>query len=69
MFIDQLDDSIEVYIIDMLIKSLHVDQHLNHLCRAFEVLKKYNIKLNPIKCSFGVASGKFLGYMVTQCGI
>ena len=27
------------------------------------------MKLNPTKCSFGVASSKFLGYMVTQCGI
>ena len=27
------------------------------------------MKLNPTKCSFGVAAGKFLGYMVTQRGI
>ena len=27
------------------------------------------MKLNPTKCSFGVASGKFLSYMVTQRGI
>ena len=56
----------EVYIDDMLVKSLHVEQHLDHLRQAFEVLQKYNMKLNPTKCSFGIASGKFLGFMVTQ---
>ena len=59
----------EVYIDDMLVKSLLVEQHLDHLHQAFEVLQKYSMKLNPTKCSFGVAADKFLGYMVTQCGI
>ncbi|KAL5550263.1 hypothetical protein UlMin_000439 [Ulmus minor] len=58
-----------VYIDDMLVKSLLAEQHLDHLRQAFEVLRKYNMKLNPTKCSFGVASGKFVGYMVTQRGI
>ena len=69
MFIDYLGDAMEVYIDDMLIKSLLAEQHLDHLRQAFEILQKYNVKLNPTKCSFGVAAGKFLGYMVTQRGI
>ena len=69
MFTDYLGDTMEVYIDDMLIKSLHADQHLDHLSQAFEVLQKYNMKLNPTKCSFGVVAGKFLGFMVTQHGI
>ena len=69
MFADYLGDTMEVYIDDMLLKSLLAEQYLDHLCQAFEVLQKYNMKLNPTKCSFGVASGKFLGYMVTQRGI
>ncbi|KAL5575760.1 hypothetical protein UlMin_017459 [Ulmus minor] len=44
-------------------------QNLDHLRQAFEILRKYNMKLNPTKCSFGVSSGKFLGYLVTQRGI
>uniref|UniRef100_A0A2N9I9Y3 Uncharacterized protein n=1 Tax=Fagus sylvatica TaxID=28930 RepID=A0A2N9I9Y3_FAGSY len=32
-------------------------------------LRTYNMKLNPEKCAFGVSSGKFLGFMVSQCGI
>ena len=27
------------------------------------------MKLNPVKCSFGVSSGKFLGYTVAHRGI
>ena len=69
MFADYLGDTMEVYIDDMLIKSLLAEQHLDHLRQAFEVLQKYNMKLNPTKCSFGVVSGKFLYYMVTQRGI
>ncbi|KAI3451427.1 hypothetical protein Pfo_008092, partial [Paulownia fortunei] len=36
---------------------------------AFRVLRRYGMKLNPSKCAFGVRSGKFLGYMVTERGI
>ncbi|KAL5546495.1 hypothetical protein UlMin_006182 [Ulmus minor] len=63
MFSNYLGKTMEVYIDDMLVKSLSAEQHLHHLRQAFEVLKKYNMKLNPTKCSFGVSSGKFLGYM------
>lgn len=69
MFADYLGNTMEVYIDDMLVKSLKADQHLDHLGQAFEVLQKYNMKLNPTKYFFGVASGKFLGFMVTQRGI
>ncbi|KAL5557494.1 hypothetical protein UlMin_039730 [Ulmus minor] len=58
MFSDYLGKTMEVYIDDMLVKSLSAEQHLDHLRQAFEVLRKYNMKLNPTKCSFGVSSGK-----------
>ena len=29
-------------------------------------MQKYNMKLNPLKCVFGVNAGKFLGFMMTQ---
>ena len=69
MFAYYLGDTMEVYIDEMLVKSLHADQNLDHLHQVFEVIQKYNMKLNPTKCSFRVASGKFLGYMVTKRGI
>ena len=64
-----LGKTMEVYIEDMLVKSLESQDYLNHLRQTFEVLEKYNMKLNPTKCSFSVSSGKFLGYVITQRGI
>ena len=68
-FRDQLGDTMEVYIDDMLVKSKRAEDHVSHLEQTFEVLQKYGIKLNPSKCSFGVSARKFLGYIVTQRGI
>ena len=59
----------EVYIEDMLVKSLEAEDHISHLQQAFSTLWKYIMKLNPAKCSFGVSSGKFLGYIVTHRSI
>ncbi|XP_021715146.1 uncharacterized protein LOC110683100 [Chenopodium quinoa] len=69
MFKDQLGDTMEVYIDDMLVKSKKVADQLDHLNEAFGVLRKYEMKLNLSKCSFGVYAGKFLGFVVTQRGI
>ena len=69
MFEDKLGDTKEVYIDDMPVKSLHAADHLRHLQDCFETLKKYGMKPNPAKCTFGVSSGEFLGYIVTQRGI
>ena len=35
----------------------------------FTTLRRYQMKLNPSKCTFGVALGTFLGFMVSQSGI
>ena len=59
----------EVYIDDMLVKSVKAELHVTHLAEAFQVLKSYNMKLNPAKCSFGVSAGKFLGFTVNIRGI
>ena len=59
----------EAYIDDMLVKSKERFNHTKHLQEAFELLRRYDMKLNPLKCAFGVNLGKFLGFMVTQKGI
>ena len=59
----------EVYIDDMLVKSIKSELHITHLAEAFQVLKNYNMKLNPTKCAFGVSAGKFLGFIVNNRGI
>ena len=69
MFQKQIGASIEVYIDDMLVKSVKVELHITHLAEAFQVLKSYNMKLNPSKCTFRVFIGKFLGLIVNNRGI
>ncbi|XP_024009451.1 uncharacterized protein LOC112084535 [Eutrema salsugineum] len=59
----------EVYIDDMLVKSLKEEDHVAHLRECFEQLNKHNMKLNPAKCRFAVTSGEFIGYLVTHRGI
>ena len=59
----------EVYIDDMVVKSKVVSEHLANLLNIFEILRRHKLRLNASKCSFGVGSGKFLGYMVTHRGI
>ncbi|KAL0405359.1 UNVERIFIED_CONTAM: Retrovirus-related Pol polyprotein from transposon gypsy [Sesamum latifolium] len=69
MFKDQVGATMEVYVDDMLVKSLKEDDHLRDLKQAFEVMRVYGMKLNPNKCTFGVRGGKFLGYIVSERGI
>ena len=59
----------EIYIDDMVVKSKKVFEHLEDLQVVFEILSSHKLRLNASKCSFGVGSGKFLGYMVTHRGI
>ena len=69
MFEPQLGRSIEVYIDDMVVNSKVVSEHVEDLTNIFDILRKHKLRLNTSKCSFGVGSGEFLGYMVTHRGI
>ena len=69
MFEPQLGKNVEVYIDDMVVKRKLVSEHLADLLNIFEILRRHKLRLNASKCSFGVGSGKFLGYMVTHRGI
>ena len=64
MFSKQIGRNMEVYVDNMLIKSKEKSTHPDDLQETFTTLKQYQMKLNPSKCTFGVASGKFLGFMV-----
>ena len=69
MFQKQIGASIGVYIDDLLVKLVKVELHVAHLVESFQVLKNYNMKINPTKCAFGVSAGKFLGFIVNSQGI
>ena len=61
--------NIEVYIDNMVMKSKIVSEHIGDLINIFEILRGHKLRLNASKCSFGIGSSKFLGYMVTHRGI
>ena len=69
MFQPLLGSIMEVYIDDMLVKSEQRPDHAAHLQQTFNILREYGMKLNTLKCAFGVSAGRFLGFMVTQRGI
>ena len=69
MFSEQLGKTMEVYIDDMLVKSLRERDHVSHPEECFAQLNSHNMKLNPAKCRFAIASGEFLDYLVTYRGI
>jgi len=69
MFSHQIGRNVEVYVDDKLVKSKDEANHLDDLKVTFSTLRKYIMKLNLVKRVFVVASGKFLGFMVSQRGI
>ena len=69
IFSKQIRGNMEINVDDMLVKSKQELAHLDNLKETFATLRQYPMKLNPSKCAFGVASGKFLGFMVSQRGI
>ena len=59
----------EVYVDDMVVMSDSLEQHVKDLEEVLAAVRKYDMRLNPEKCVFGVAGGKFLGFMLTHRGI
>ncbi|KAK4394082.1 Retrovirus-related Pol polyprotein from transposon opus [Sesamum angolense] len=69
MFREQIGKNMVVYIDDMMVKSQKKENHKQDLQECFGILQHFGMKLNPIKCTFGVHGGKFLGFMISQRGI
>ena len=69
MFAHQIGRNIQVYMDNMLVKSIREDDHLDDLKETYDTLCSYNMKLNLKKCAFGVTARKFLGFLVSLRGI
>src|SRR3954469_22930654 len=69
LFHDMIHKEIEVYVDDMIAKSHTEEEHLVHSQKLFERLREFRLRLNPNKCTFGVRSGKLLGFVVSGKGI
>lgn len=69
IFDDLIHKQVECYVDDIVVKTKSKEIHLDDLRTVFEKLRTYDLKMNPLKCAFGVASGKFLGFVVKHRGI
>ena len=69
LFHDMMHKEIEVYVDDMIAKSKTEEEHIRNLRKLFQSLRKFQLKLNPTKCTFTVTSGKLLGFVVNRRGI
>ena len=69
MFNDMMHKEIEDYVDDIMVKSKKREDHLETLRKVFDRCRLYKLKMNPLKCAFGVSAGKFLSFLVHNCGI
>jgi hypothetical protein len=65
----QIERNAEAYVDDMVVKTQEEEGLISDLAETFNNLRKFKMKLNPKNCTFGVPSGKLLGYMVSRHGI
>jgi hypothetical protein len=59
----------EVYIDDVVVKLVGFEEHMTDLKLSLERMKKYGMRINPLKCAFGLTSGRFLGFVVHEHGM
>jgi hypothetical protein len=64
IFHDMMHWEIEDYVDDVVIKSKTREGHLETLRKILERCRVYKLRMNPLKCAFGVFAGKFLGFLV-----
>jgi hypothetical protein len=69
IFYDLLGIILEVYIDDVVVKSYIIDCQLADLRLTLERMHQYGLKMNPLKCAFGVSAGKFLEFIIHEYGI
>jgi hypothetical protein len=69
IFHDLLGNTVEVYIDDIVVKSVEFRSHIADLHKAFDKMRRYGLKMNPRKCAFRVSTRKFLGFIINGHGI
>jgi hypothetical protein len=69
IFHELLGNTVEVYIDDIVVKSVEFSSHIADLCKAFDKMCRHGLKMNRHKCAFGVSAGKFVGFIIHEHGI
>ena len=63
-FDDLIHQVVDCYVDDLTVKAHSRDHHLKDLRVVFDHIRKYKLKMNPMKCTFGVLFGKFPGFIM-----
>ena len=66
---DIMHNEVEMYVDHMIVKANNREGHIVNLRKFFERIKEYRLRLNPQKCTFGITTGKLLGFLVSVRGI
>lgn len=69
IFQDIQHSKVECYVDDFKVQSQKKEDHNDDLRRVFEQLRKHKLRMNPLKCFFGLSSGKLFGFVVRKQGI
>ena len=69
VFHDMMHQELEDYVDDIVVKSRRRKEHFHMLRKVFERCRAFKLRMNPLKCAFGMSSGKFLGFLVHSRGI
>src|SRR3954471_9579226 len=66
---DQIGKNVQVYVDDVVIKTKESKTLLDDIRQTFANLRRFRMKLNPEKCTFGLPARKLLGFLVSSRGI
>ena len=69
IFHDMMHQELKDYVDDIVVKSKKREEHIQVLKKVFERCRTFKLRMNPLKCTFGVSMGKFLGFLVYNRGI
>lgn len=68
IFHNFIETFMQIYIDDIMAKFVSGKIHIDHLRQSFERMRKYGMKMNPLKCAFCVQPWDFLGFVVHKKG-
>ena len=69
IFHDMIHQELEDYVDDIMVKLKKREEHVQVLKKVFERCRTFKLRMNPLKCAFGMSFGKFLGFLVHSRGI
>ena len=64
IFHDMMHHELKDYVDDIVVKLIRREDHVKTLRKVFKRCRTFKLRMNPLKCAFGVSSGKFLGFLV-----